>query len=557
MLFRSKKIRLLTFLVVAAMLLAVTAGCQPAATTAPTTTTSAPTGTTATGQPTEPTGIQLPLTDTPVTYKLFVPVNRAEQDYATNEIWNKISDLTGIQFEWENPTVQAGQDRLTLMLASQQYPDIIATNNQVQYPGGMEAAVDENVFIDHKALIEQHAPLYWEILSNNPDALRDSLTDKGYIPALYEVYLKDASFDINTGIWCNVTRADWLEDLNLEVPETIDEWYTALKAFKEEKGATFPLLWMLGRNPIFAQAYGIVLNPISASGTGSYQNFYPDANGKIHYGGIEEGYRDYLITLSKWYAEGLFDRDYNTRAVFDLPLAATLFGTGQAGVTGGYLAWTSMYESNATDPNFEIAVCPTPVLNKGDKGTMILSRPEFLGFQRWSITTQCENPELFVQLINYLASDEGRILTNYGIEGTHHTMVNGNPTLTDLITKDNMGPFDAREVIIGNFNPINLILKENLTRQVYNADILEAAAIPSDSTDLIYLSFALSLEEANELSDVFADIHTYVAESYDRAVMNPEVAASWMEVQAAQIRNLGIDRAIEIVQTAYDRYMNR
>ena len=36
-------------------------------------------------------------------------------------------------------------------------------------------------------------------------------------------------------------RKDWLDDLGLEVPETIDEWYTALKAFKEEKGATAPL----------------------------------------------------------------------------------------------------------------------------------------------------------------------------------------------------------------------------------------------------------------------------------------------------------------------------
>ena len=38
-----------------------------------------------------------------------------------------------------------------------------------------------------------------------------------------------------------ILRKDWLDELGLEVPETIDEWENVLAQFKEKKGATAPL----------------------------------------------------------------------------------------------------------------------------------------------------------------------------------------------------------------------------------------------------------------------------------------------------------------------------
>jgi len=547
-----KKLRLLTVLVAFALILAVTAGCTPTVTTTAPTTTQTPTTTEGTTAPTE---IKLPLTDKSVTYKMFVPINRPEADLVNNEIWKKITELTGIEFEWECPVSSAAAERLTLILTSQQYPDIISTTtgSGAKYPGGLEVAVDDGVFIDLKAKVEEFAPNYWAYLSSNSKAMRDAMTDKGYLPAIYEVTQKDT--DLTVGLWSNVTRGDWLEDLKLPVPETIDEWYTTLKAFKEEKGATFPLLWMLGKNPIWLQAWGVYASPINAAGPGGQAQFYPDKDGKIHYGAVEQGFEDYLVTFSKWYEEGLFDRDFTTRAVFDLPTAATLFGTGQAGVTGGYLAWSGMYMSNATDPNFKIAVCPHPVLKKGDKATTIMNSPEFLGFNQWSITSQCEDPDLFLQLINWLSTEDGQLLTNYGVEGVHYTMVNGQPTFTDKIKVDAMGAFDAKEVIIGNFNPVRLIGKDNMIKQLYAQATLDSAKISSDSTSQMYLYYQLNEDEANELSEIFADIHTYVAEQNDLAIMGEIDAAQWMEVQGEYIKGLGIERCVEIVQGAYDRYM--
>mgnify|MGYP002508992927 CR=1 FL=1 len=39
-----------------------------------------------------------------------------------------------------------------------------------------------------------------------------------------------------------LVRKDWLDQMNMEVPETIEEWHAALKGFKEQFGAEAPLM---------------------------------------------------------------------------------------------------------------------------------------------------------------------------------------------------------------------------------------------------------------------------------------------------------------------------
>lgn len=555
----NKKLHLLPVLVIVAMLLTMLAGCAPAVTTvAPTTT-----GTDATTAPTTVSEeIKLPLTDTPVTISFFKPINRAEADFNNNAIWKEITKRTGIEFAWECPTTETSAQRLTLILASKQYPDVMALSAggaTATYPGGAEVGVDEGVLLDLKELMQTEAPLYWNYLSNNKSALRDATTDKGYLPLIYQIYQRDTN--INTGIWCNVVRGDWLKDLNLEVPKTIADWHTVLTAFKEEKGATFPLPWMLGNNPIWAAAYGIGMMPFSAMGPATVNVMYPDADNKIKFGGIEQGFQDYLVTLSQWYKEGLFDRDFTTRGVFDLPTSAKLLGTGQSGVAGGFLGWSGMYmganaSSEKPDPDFELTACPAPVLNAGEKQTLIANYAEFLGKDALAITSACKTPELFMQLINYLSSPEGIELVTYGIEGDTFTMVDGKPTFTDKILKDTMGAFDAREVLISAIMPIDIASNTiDVMKQTLDAKVLEDAKIPADSVNIKYMYYSLNEDEASEFNDIMGDINTYVAENYAKAVMDPAVAAKWMEVQGAKLKEMGIERAIEICQGAWDRYL--
>ena len=57
-----------------------------------------------------------------------------------------------------------------------------------------------------------------------------------------------------------IVRKDWLDELGLKVPETIDDYYQVLKAFKEKKGVTATAIFHRHRshfgNGSFVGAYG-------------------------------------------------------------------------------------------------------------------------------------------------------------------------------------------------------------------------------------------------------------------------------------------------------------
>ena len=85
-----------------------------------------------------------------------------------------------------------------------------------------------------------------------------------------------------------VVRKDWLDDLGLKEPETYDDWYNMLKAFKDVKKAEAPMmLYFTGFNPmnIFEGGYGIT------------ETFF-QVDGKVKYGPLEPGYKEYITMLS-------------------------------------------------------------------------------------------------------------------------------------------------------------------------------------------------------------------------------------------------------------------
>jgi len=49
----------------------------------------------------------------------------------------------------------------------------------------------------------------------------------------------------------------------------------------------------------------------------------------------------------------------------------------------------------------------------------------------WAVSADAENPEEILAFFDYIATTEGQLLTNYGIEGVNYTMENGYPILTD------------------------------------------------------------------------------------------------------------------------------
>ncbi len=108
----------------------------------------------------------------------------------------------------------------------------------------------------------------------------------------------------------------WLDDLGLEVPTTLDELHTALKAFKDNDmsakyygnapGSTIPMStgfdqWCWGQN-IFYAGFGFTNWPNDVC-----NDLVLRDDGKVEFICTTDNYRDALTYFHDWYAEGLMD----------------------------------------------------------------------------------------------------------------------------------------------------------------------------------------------------------------------------------------------------------
>ena len=155
--------------------------------------------------------------------------------YADTEIGKALIERTGVEIEYIHPPTGQSAEKFNIMMAQNDLPDIVEAT-WTGYPGGMGNAIDQNKVINLAEYLDK-APNFKKYLDENPDIKKHIVTDDGKIIG-FPLIRGDRFLYTSAG---PMLRKDWLDDLGLEVPETIDEWETVLTAFKNEKGAKAPL----------------------------------------------------------------------------------------------------------------------------------------------------------------------------------------------------------------------------------------------------------------------------------------------------------------------------
>lgn len=182
----------------------------------------------------------------------------AYDDLNDAEAVKYLEELTNVHIDFTSFVSDNYIDQCTLMMASGDMTDIIYTGAG-SYPGGVSAAVEDEIVVDLNEYLE-YAPNYASILEELPDVRRAVYTDEGYLPAFYAIYDENARF--TSGM---VVRQDWLDELDLDVPVTYDDYYEVLTAFKSNYNCSSPILMgyngMIGGDWLIA-GYGLTL-PLS------------------------------------------------------------------------------------------------------------------------------------------------------------------------------------------------------------------------------------------------------------------------------------------------------
>lgn len=460
-----------------------------------------------------------------------------------------LADKTGVQVEYIHPNDQQTAEQFNLMIASDELPDVIEYDwtgrSAGSYPGGPEKAIQDGVILELNDLIDQYAPNLKKKLEADPTLDQMVKTDSGK----YYVFpmIRNPSGLVFRG---PMIRQDWLDELGLPVPTTIEEWEKTLIAFRDEKGAKAPLsVTYTGGNFEIRDAF------IGAYRTSN--SFYVDDEGKVKYGPIDPQYKDFLALFRKWFAEGLFDKDF---ALTDTKALDNKILTGQTGATvnllsGGMGKWMDAMKEQ--DPKFKLVGAPYPTLLK-DEVPFIGQRDfKYNPGPSKAITTAAKNPELIVRWLDYAYSDEGAMLFNFGIEGESYVMENGAPVYTDLIINNEKynlqqmvsqyskpnGPYEADERRNWNTFP-----EQDEAVKVWAKTDAEKHILPGFLTP--------TAEESKELGKILTEVSNYKEEMFVKFIVGKEPMESY-DKYVEQIKKLGIERAVEIYQSALDRYNSR
>lgn len=481
--------------------------------------------------------------DTDETLTWMVPMESNTSSIVDNlgetEFAKVLQEKTGVKIEFICPTGNY-REQVNLALASGELPDIIDEELWVSFPGGPEKAIQDGYIIPLNDLME-YAPNFNAYIADKEEYQKWLKADDGTIYAM--PYITTVS---SGGL---MIRKDWLDDLGLEVPETIDEWYTALKAFKEEKGATAPLT---------LNTYAFTVGGMIGAWDLLF-NWYVD-DGEVHHGAYEDSYKDFLTTMNQWYKEGLFDNNFavNDGATIQAQMLDGTSGAVFGGLAGALGKYNQAMEE--TDPEYLLVAAPFPVLEKGQKPEFAQKLAE-VSTKRTAITTSCKNPELAMRVIDFLYSEEGQLLMNFGTEGVSYTMENGVPTFTDEILNNPDGLTIAQA--LSNYAKPYLaywgIQDVRAYEQTLTTDVMrEALKIWDDTNAVEHVVPPLfpTDEEAEREAEILTAVNTYINEMQIKFITGAESLDNFDQYKE-NLKEMGMEELIAIKNAGYERYQNR
>ena len=140
-----------------------------------------------------------------------------------------MQEKTGVKITYRHPPLGQETEQFNLMVASRDLPDIIETT-WLTYPGGPEKAFSDRIIIKHNDLIAKHSPTLKAFLDSRPELNKQIKTDVGNYFGWPSLVVSD--YKVN---YAETARKDWLDELGMAPPETLDEWDAMLKAFRQDK----------------------------------------------------------------------------------------------------------------------------------------------------------------------------------------------------------------------------------------------------------------------------------------------------------------------------------
>lgn len=353
--------------------------------------------------------------DSPVTFTLFSADPHSQWDNMESPVSQKVMEETGVTLQPEFD-VNGGEQKIALMAASGDYPDFILPK------GSASTLVNAGAFIDLTDLIEEHGPNLKKVYGDYFNRLKWSEEDES-IYILPTAPIDHTYWEPGNGF---MLQHEVVKELGYPDIRTVKDFEDAIRAYMEEN-PTIDGQPTLGLS-LLADDWRIMISTTNpafyATGASDDGEFYIDPDtyeATMHYRRAEE--KEYFRWLNHMNDSGLLDPEsfvqkydqylekISSGRVLGLIDADWQVDDGERALreAGKHERMYGMYPVTLTEeykhPNFQ------------DTG--------YLGGWGIGISVDNEDPVKAIQFLDYLASEEGQILQNWGLEGEHYEIVDG------------------------------------------------------------------------------------------------------------------------------------
>ncbi|WP_284645869.1 extracellular solute-binding protein [Paenibacillus silviterrae] len=474
-----------------------------------------------------------PIVKEPIKLKMFTRIAPSNGPFKDMPVFQEYEKMSNIQVEFIEAPTDGFAEKKNLLFASNELPDALYRSQLTPLEATRYGAGGQ--LIPLEKLIDSYAPNLKKLMETYPEIRSAITTPEGHIYAIPGIVSVGAARTDKR--WINQA---WLKKLNLKEPETTDELYEVLKAFRDRDpngNGKQDELPMTARN-------GLSIVPIMAGSFGlDFQLGYNInlENDKVNIWMGSDRNKELLVYLNKLYSEKLLDTELFTQK------EAQYLAKQGTGNTGLFFDQTNnpMLDGKVADQYVGIAPFKGP---HGDR--LQLAAPVPRDFGAFAITSVNKHPEATMRWIDYFFGDEGSTLLRFGRLGEHYEMRNGIPYYTDAFLASSNGAQAKITPYAGGGAPH--LISEKVASFINPPQVQEAQKkLDPYMPKIRYAAPMFDEATAQKVNVLRNDIDKYYEEQSTKFIAGALSFDKWGEFQAT-LKKMKIDELQKLYQDAYD-----
>lgn len=375
---------------------------------------------------------------------IMAPLNGIVEPGDDDEIKAEIEKLTEekVNFIWIPK--EAYKQKSTMMISAGEFPDILVVEDETE---DIVKGVEQGGFWNISPYIKNY-----KNLCNYDEQILKNSSFQGQVYGIYR-YINPIDNVI-------ILRKDWMKKLNLQIPNTPEEFEEILRMFKENDpdGNNIDDTYGLEIAGADYNEFNLVVDQVAAWFGAA--NGWKEENNKLIPSFITDEYKNALIYIRKLYKDGLIDNKFYLKNTTE---AQKNFEENKYGAIISNQANAIKLESQIKKKNINTDDILTVIskLEDSDNGKVLYNNgySGILMFPKKGIKTE-EKLKRVLNFMDKLNSKEGYILLNHGIEDKNYSMKDG--VFKSIETSDNYKLLSYSEINtnLNEERPVNIVKSE-------------------------------------------------------------------------------------------------